>query len=446
MPNHHDILILGGTICNPNTITKTDIAINNKTITQIGNLNQHSANQTINAKNLHILPGIIDSQTHLREPDTNPAENLLTGSRAAILGGTTTIFDMPNTNPPTTTPKHLRDKLQRAKNTMLCNYAFYAGGTKNNIPILAEMEKIPACPGVKIFMGASTGSLLTDEDETIAEILKATSKTAAFHAEDQTRLIARAHKREKGKVQSHAVWRDPQTALKATRRLLHLAKKTGRRVHILHISTGGEMALLKRHKNLASVETTPQHLTLTAPECYERLGAYAQMNPPIRSAHHRQALWKALREGTVDVIGSDHAPHPREEKDKTYPNTPSGMTGAQTLLPIMLHHMNRGRLSLRRLVQLTSAAPAELFGIPKKGRIAPNYDADLTIVDLKARREITNSQIQSLCKWTPFDGMRVQGWPIGTILGGRLVMWHGELTDEPPRGQPIHFTRPPRSP
>jgi dihydroorotase len=263
-------------------------------------------------------------------------------------------------------------------------------------------------------------------------------RRAAFHSEDEFRLRERQGERIAGDARSHPVWRDEEVALRCTQRLTRLARKTGKRIHVLHITTAEEMAFLADHKDVASVEVTPHHLTLDAPACYERLGAFAQMNPPVRDAHHRAAIWHGLAQGVVDVLGSDHAPHTREEKEKPYPQSPSGMTGVQTLVPIMLDHVNAGRLSLARFVDLTSAGPARLFGIAGKGRLAVGYDADLTIVDLKRRETITNHWIGSRAGWTPYNGTSVTGWPVGTMIRGRKVMWDGDLAT-PAQGEAIRF-------
>ena len=223
----------------------------------------------------------------------------------------------------------------------------------------------------------------------------------------------------------------------ATERLLALAERTKASVHVLHVTTAEEMALLAGHRDLATVEVTPQHLTLIAPDCYERLRTFAQMNPPIRDVSHREALWKAVREGIVDVIGSDHAPHTEEEKQRPYPASPSGMPGVQTLLPVMLDHVHRGHLSLERLVDLTSAGPARVYRLAGKGRIAVGYDADLTVVDLKQSRRIDGDWLASRCGWSPFDGMAVTGWPRLAMLRGRVIMREGQLAS--PDGRPVRF-------
>src|SRR6185437_4153022 len=292
------------------------------------------------AKGLVVLPGVIDSQVHFREPGNEHKEDLETGSRAAILGGVTGVFEMPNTNPPTTTEAAIKDKLTRAKERMHCDYAFYVGATPANVGALAALERLPGVAGVKAFLGSSTGSLLLSRPDDILAALKAGSRRVAVHSEDEERLVARKALAEGGKPETHPVWRDAETARASTERVLNLARKAGRRLHVLHVTTAEEIPLLAAAKDFATAETTPQHLTLSAPECYERLGAYAQMNPPIREARHRDALWQAVGQGVIDVIGSDHAPHTREEKEKTYPDTPSGMPGVQTLVTILLDHVN----------------------------------------------------------------------------------------------------------
>jgi dihydroorotase len=345
---------------------------------------------------------------------------------------------MPNTKPLTTSAEALADKIARATNRMFCDFAFYMGGTRENAKALPELECLPGCAGTKVFMGSSTGDLLVDDDAGIDLILSQIRRRAAFHSEDEFRLRARKTEQRPGDAASHPIWRDSEAARLCTERLLKLARKHGKRVHVLHVSTADEMPLLAANKDLATVEVTPHHLTLEAPDAYERLGTRAQMNPPVRDRHHRAAIWQALRDGIVDVLGSDHAPHTLEEKAKPYPESPSGMTGVQTLVPIMLDHVNMGRLTLERLVDLTSHGPGRIFGIARKGRIATGYDADFTIVDLKQRARITNRWMESRAGWTPYDELQVTGWPKGTIIRGHRVMWEGEIRG-PAQGRPIAF-------
>jgi dihydroorotase len=346
---------------------------------------------------------------------------------------------MPNTNPTTTSAEALADKLARGHHRMHCDFAFYMGGTRENTRELPELERLPGCCGVKVFVGSSTGSLLVEDDEGLRNILKAIRRRAAFHSEDEYRLRERQDQRIAGDPRSHPVWRDETVALQCTQRLVALARETGKRVHVLHITSAREMEYLAAHKDVASVEVTPHHLTLAAPECYERLGTLAQMNPPVRDASHRAALWRGLDQGIVDVLGSDHAPHTRAEKAKPYPESPSGMTGVQTLVPLMLDHVNAGKLTLQRFVDLTSAGPNRLFGIAGKGRIAVGYDADFTIVDLKRRATITDAGVGSRAGWTPYDGVTVTGWPVGTVVRGQRVMWEGEVVT-PGRGEAMRFS------
>ncbi len=420
------------------TTVQTDLGIKNGRVEEIGTISADRGNAVLKAEHLHILPGLIDTQVHFREPGLEHKETLSAGARGAVLGGITGVFEMPNTKPLTISALDLKDKLTRAEGKMWCDYAFYIGSTPDNLPKLADLEKLPGCVGVKTFMGSSTGSLLISEDEHLEKIIQNIHKRAAFHAEDEARLIARKHivEEKPGHPELHPVWRDEQTGFIATEKLVKLARKYNKQVHVLHVSTAEEMELLKNYKDVASVETLPQYLTLTAPECYERLGTLAQMNPPIREKRHQEALWKAVNSGIVDVLGSDHAPHTLEEKRKVYPQSPSGMTGVQTIVPLMLDHVSKGRLSLHRLVELLASKPAQLFQIADRGEIKKGYEATFTIVDLKKNRKIENKWIASVSGWTPFDGMTVTGWPVMTIIRGQIVMRDDELLGKP-KGQPF---------
>jgi len=438
MADTFDVIVRGATVVNQDGEGVRDIGVTGGRIAAIGDLARATGGAVIEAKGLHVVPGVIDTQVHFREPGLTQKEDLETGSRSAVLGGVTAVFEMPNTNPTTTNAEALADKVARGRHRMHCDFAFYVGGTRENTGDLAELERLPGCCGVKVFIGSSTGSLLVEDDDGLRNILRVIRRRAAFHSEDEYRLRERKDLRIENDPRSHPVWRDEVVALQCTQRLVSLARETGRRVHVLHITTAEEMDFLRDHKDVASVEVTPHHLTLTAPECYEQLGTLAQMNPPVRDAAHRAAIWRALDQGIVDVLGSDHAPHTREEKAKPYPQSPSGMTGVQTLVPLMLDHVTAGRLSLQRFVDLTSAGPQRLFGIAHKGRIAVGYDADLTIVDLKRRETITNAKVGSRAGWTPYDGVTVTGWPVGTIVRGERVMWEGELITLG-RGEPMRF-------
>lgn len=438
MPQTCDLILKGGTVVNHDGESLRDVAISGSRIVAIGDLRSWSAGKTVDCKGLHVLPGVVDTQVHFREPGLTHKEDLETGSRSAVMGGVTGVFEMPNTNPLTIDAATFADKIKRAHHRMHCDFAFYIGGTRENTNDLPDLERAHGCAGVKVFIGSSTGTLLVEDDEGLRKILSVIRRRAAFHAEDEYRLKERMHLRVEGDPSSHPVWRDAEAAMIATRRLVTIAREFGKRVHVLHISTAQEMTYLAEHKDVASVECTPHHLTLVAPEAYRRLGAYAQMNPPVRDAAHRDGIWWGLNQGVVDVLGSDHAPHTREEKEHKYPATHSGMTGVQTLVPIMLDHVNAGRLTLQRFVDLTSAGPQRLFGISRKGRIAVGYDADFTVVDLRRSETITNKWVASKAGWTPYDGVKVTGWPVGTFVRGHQVMWQGELT-APSQGEAMTF-------
>lgn len=435
----YDLIIKGGTVVNHDGAGVRDVAVQGGRIADIGSFSADQADETIDCTGLHVLPGVIDTQVHFREPGLEHKEDLEHGARAAVMGGVTAVFEMPNTNPLTITAEAHADKISRAHHRMACDFAFFIGGTRDNADDLPELERLPGCSGVKVFMGSSTGSLLVEDDEGVAKVLANTSRRAAFHSEDEFRLNERKDLRVEGDPSSHPVWRDVTTAVQCTERLLRIARENNARIHVLHISTADEMPLLAANKDIATVEATPQHLTMSAPEAYEQLGNLAQMNPPLRDKHHTDGIWWGLNAGVVDVLGSDHAPHTLEEKEASYPASPSGMPGVQTLVPIMLDHVNAGRLSLERFVDLTSHGPGRIFQIARKGRIATGYDADFTIVDMKAKRTIQNSWIESRCGWTPFDGRQVTGWAEGTIIRGRRVMWNGEITS-PAGGEAVEFS------
>ncbi len=438
MAKTFDLVVKGGTLVNHSGIGKADIGVQDGKIARIGSIDNADAGETIDVTGLHVLPGVIDSQVHFREPGAEHKETLATGSRAAVLGGVTAVFEMPNTDPLTTNAEALADKVARGRSGMFCDFAFYVGATRENITELPDLERLEGAAGIKVFIGSSTGNLLVDDEESLSRILAVISRRAAFHSEDEARLIAREGIRRHGDPTSHTEWRDPQAALIATEQLLRLAHEHGKRVHLLHISTGEEMKLLAAHKDVASVELTPQHLTLTSDEAYASLGNKAQMNPPLRDASHQEILWWGLHQGIADVLGSDHAPHTLEEKAEPYPASHSGMPGVQTLVPIMLDHVNAGRLTLERFIDLTSHGPQRIFGIACKGRVACGYDADFTIVDLKTRRTIEDEWIASVCGWTPFAGRTVTGWPRGTIIRGRRVMWEDEIIGQS-GGEPVRF-------
>jgi dihydroorotase len=437
MPFNAELILKGGTVVNHDGVAPRDVAVSGGRIVGIGSFGKEQGGEVVDCTGLHILPGVVDSQVHLREPGAEHKEDLETGGRAAVMGGVTGVFEMPNTSPLTTSAEALADKVARATNRMYCDFAFYVGGTRDNAHQLGELELLPGCAGIKVFMGSSTGSLLVDDDKGVARVLANIRRRAAFHSEDEDRLNARKDLRVEGDPSSHYVWRDAEAARLCTERLVRLAREAHKRIHVLHVSTADEFPILAAARDVATVEVTPNHLVFTS-EDYSRLGNLLQMNPPMREPHHKEGIWAALKSGLVDVLGSDHAPHTLEEKAKPYPASPSGMPGVQTLVPVMLDCVNRGMLSIERFVDLTSHGPNRIFGMAGKGRIAEGYDADFTIVDLKKKRIITNDWIESRCKWTPHDGREVTGWPVGTYVRGRRVMWNDEIIGQA-HGQPIRF-------
>ncbi|NRA97164.1 MAG: dihydroorotase [Planctomycetes bacterium] len=435
-----DLILRGGTCVTTRGTRVADVGIRGGEVAEIGDLGQSDGDQVFDATGLHVLPGCIDPQVHFREPGFPDKEDLESGMHAAVLGGVTAVLEMPNTVPTTTSLERMEDKFRRAEGRAWCDYGFFVGASPGNAEELAELERIPGCPGVKIFMGSSTGSLLVEHDSDLARVLASGTRRCAVHAEDEERLKERrAIAEEAGHVRAHPEWRDVECALKATRRVVALAREAGRPLHILHVTTAEEITFLAGHKDVATCEVPPQHLTLAAPDCYERFGTRVQMNPPIRDVRHQEGLWRGITDHVVDCVASDHAPHLLEEKARTYPETPSGMPGVQTIIPLMLHYVNAGRMSLEHMVELTSAGPARIWGMEGKGRLEEGADADLSVVDLASTRTVTDDWIVSKCGWTPLDGMELTGWPVATIVRGNVVMRDGETVGSP-IGRPARFS------
>ena len=438
MSDNNSLIIKNGTCYIDGKLVNTDITVSGGKIKSIGkaDLNNH---KVYDAENKIVLPGIIDTQVHFREPGSTDAEDLESGSRAAVLGGVTSLFEMPNTNPPTANLVEFEKKLKAAKNRMHSNYAFYFGATPSNTDQLAQLKNVEGCCGVKLFAGSSTGNLLVDKEADIEKVISSSDRVVSIHSEDEDIIKLRKKFIRKGDVHSHHEWRNVECAMSSTRRVVKIAERYNKKIHVLHVTTKDEVDFLAMHKKNVTFETTPQHLTLYAPDCYDKLGTYAQMNPPLRTKDHYDRLWTAIKNNIVDVLGSDHAPHTKKNKQKEYPNSPSGMPGVQTIFPVMLNHVNNKKLSLNRFVQLTSANPARLFGIKNKGFIEVGNDADFTVIDLNKERVIENNWIASKCGWTPYNGMKIKGWPIMTVIRGNIVMREDELSD--PIGQPMQFNR-----
>jgi dihydroorotase len=441
-----DLIIKGATAVIPNSPQKLaeqqlDIGIANGKIVEIAHEISPTKGPVFKAQGLHVLPGLIDTQVHFREPGLTYKEDFESGSRSALHGGITAYFEMPNTKPPVTTLELLQEKYDLSKNRAHTHYAYYGGSTGTDFDQLARMEAHPNSPGIKVFMGTSTGGYLVDQDDILEIILQKTHRRLVVHSEDEPTLQARRHLvQEDPHPHTHYKWRNEESAIRSTQRILKLARKNNRKLHILHITTAEEVEILKQNKDIATFEVLPQHLTLTAPECYERLGTLAQMNPPIRDKRHQDALWKAVLDGSVTIMGSDHAPHTLEEKRKPYPESPSGIPGVQTTVPLMLNFVNQGKLPLTRFVELMAENPKRLFNIRGKGRIEIGADADLTIVDMKEERTLENKWIKSKCGYTPYDGMKLKGWPKAVVLNGEIVL-QDDVILKPAQGRAVIFEK-----
>ena len=432
-----DLIVRNGTCFIDGNLSKNDIGVQNGKITHIGDLIKEQSSNTINADGKIVFPGLMDTQVHFREPGSVDAEDLHSGSRAAIVGGITSVFEMPNTNPPTTNFEEFKKKINLGKR-MYCNHAFYFGATAENYEILEKLKNLEGCCGIKLFAGSSTGNLLVDKEEDIEKVFKYASKVVAVHSEDEEILKLRKKLIQKGDVKTHPVWRNEEVAISSTRKIVKIAKRLNKKAHILHVTTKDEVDFLSQNKGNITFEITPQHLTMYAPDCYDKLGSYAQMNPPIRDKSHYDRLWYAVRNDYNDTIGSDHAPHLKINKEKQYPDSPSGMPGVQTILPVMLNHMNDGKIKLNQIVKFLCENPVKIFGIKNKGYIKKDFDADFTIVDLNKVIEIKNDNIESKCGWSPFDGYKFKGTPIYTIIAGEIKMQDGKIIGEP-TGKPLSF-------
>ena len=437
MSDNYSLIIKNGSCYIRGKLEKIDVALVDNKIKKIGKI-EANAEKIFDASNKIVLPGIIDTQTHFREPGSTDKEDLESGSRAAVLGGITSVFEMPNTNPPTSNLVEFDKKLNLAKNRMHCNYAFYFGATPENIDQLSKLKGLKGCCGVKLFAGSSTGKLLVAKEDDIEKVISNSDRVVSIHSEDEEILNLRKKFIKEGDVHSHPEWRNVECAMSSTRRVVKIAERYNKQIHVLHVTTREEVDFLAMHKKNVTFEITPQHLTLYAPDCYDKLGTFAQMNPPIRKKEHYDRLWVAVRNSIVDVLGSDHAPHSKEDKNKKYPVSPSGMPGVQTILPIMLNHVNNEKLSLEQLIKLMCENPCKIFGIKNKGYIKEDFDADLTIIDINKEQTIKDEMIASKCGWTPFNNFTVKGFPVATIVNGKVVMSDGKVNIEG-SGQPLEF-------
>ncbi|MBI3899860.1 MAG: dihydroorotase [Gammaproteobacteria bacterium] len=428
LPPVTTLLIQNARIARPDgTTIDGDVYCNNGRIEKIDRSISTRADESIDANGLMLLPGAIDPQVHFREPGKEYKEDLASGSRAAAKGGVTSFLEMPNTDPPTTNQAALNDKLARAAGRCVVNYGFFIGATPNNLDELNRAE--PAC-GIKIFMGSSTGSLLVNRDEDLERIFANGTRLIAVHAENEARIDERKAKLgHRTDIAVHSEIRDNECARLATEKALSLSKKYRRRLHILHLSTADEVELLRRDKpTWVTAEVIPNHLVLNTAD-YATHGTLVQMNPPIRTPHDNDVLWQGLRDGVLDFIATDHAPHTLEEKAQGYPQSPSGMPGVETSLPTMLTAMKAGRCTLADVQKWMCWRAMEAYGIANKGKIIEGWDADLTLVDLTTYKPVRNDEMFTKVHWSPFDGRELTGWSVYTIVNGRVVFDHGRIRD-----------------
>jgi len=382
------------------------------------------ADEVVSARGLHLVPGVIDDQVHFREPGLTHKEDLRSGSRACAKGGITTYFEMPNTQPATTTCNLLHEKLALAATKSLVNYGFFIGATPENV---TELQAAQRTPGIKIFMGSSTGQLLVDEQAALERIFAETTLPIAAHCEDESTVRANAARfADSRNVADHSRIRDREAAVIATRRAIDLSRRHGHRFHVLHVSTSDEVELLAQRPAWVTAEACPHHLLLNI-EDYPRLGTRAQMNPSLKTAADNEALWQGLLQGHIQVIATDHAPHTLDEKDETYPKSPAGMPAVENSLALMLDQVHRGRCSLEQVVDWMSSAPAKVWSVVGKGRIEVGYDADLVLVDLAKEATILDAQQVTKSGWSAWHGCTLTGWPVRTWVMGQEVFREGML-------------------
>ncbi|MDJ0974264.1 MAG: dihydroorotase [Planctomycetota bacterium] len=436
------ILVRGGRVVSTDEVREADVLIHRGVVKAVGeDLTVPKGTPVVGAGGMLVFPGIVDSQVHFREPGNEHKEDLASGSLAAIAGGVTSFCEMPNTKPATTNPEALEDKLSRASGRCWSDHSFFLGATAENADQLGEWEGAPGCAGIKVFMGSSTGNLLVPDDETLERVLRSGSRRVAIHSEDEYRLKERYDAIEPGThVREHPNVRDVESAVKSTTRLLNLVEKTGRKIHLLHVSTAEEIALLRERDlgELVTAELTPNHLFLEAPNCYDDYGAKAAMNPPVRDKRHQDVLREALADGTIACIGSDHAPHTLEEKARPYPTCPSGIPGVQTILPLLLTAVRDGWLSLEDVVRVGCAGGALVYGMEGKGSLEPGADGDVVIVDPEIREPIRLEWLRSRAGYSPYEGWTAAGWPVVTILRGEVAYRDHQTVGEP-RGRPLRY-------
>ncbi len=433
-----DLLVQNATMILPKRVAIGDLRVVGGKIEAVapgGGLDAKDGESVIDGTGLHLLPGAIDPHVHFREPGNYDKEDLESGSRAAASGGVTSFLDMPNNSPNTTNKATLQSKIQRASNKVVTHHGFFIGATKNNLNDLQSVEGMDGLCGIKIFMGNSTGDLLVHEQKDLENIFSNTSGIIATHAEDEERLQHRIEKfKDRTDIRAHAECRDAKCAMIATKRAVSLAKDHDHRLHVVHLTSAEEANWLVKNKgDLVTTEVCTHHLSFNQ-EDVERLGPRGLVNPPIRYEEDRSTLWKRLKDGTIDCVVTDHAPHTLEAKSKGYPSAPAGMPGVETSLPLMLTHAKNGRCSFSDVVKWMCEGPARVYGIEKKGSLIEGFDGDLAIVDLERKRIVADDQTWTRVQWSPYEGMELTGWPTHTVVDGNVVHrrhHHGGVKGEP---------------
>jgi dihydroorotase len=424
----HRTLITGATCLLPTGEARVDVLIENDKILAVdppAGLRSRT-DETIRAEGLHLLPGVVDDQVHFREPGLTHKEDLHTATRACAKGGVTSFLEMPNTKPTTTTVERLHEKLALAATKCHVNYGFYIGATPDNV---RELQAATRTPGIKIFIGSSTGDLLVDEQAALERIFAETSLPICAHCEDESTVRANAARLNGGgSYADHSRIRDEAAAVIATKRATELAVRHRHRFHVLHVSTAAEVPLLKEHHNLITAEVCPHHLFFNVGD-YARLGSRVQMNPSVKTAADNAGLWQALLDGTIQVIATDHAPHTLEEKSQPYPKSPSGLPAVENSLALLLDQVNRGRCTLSQVVHWMCDAPARVWDLVGKGRIADGYDADLVLVDMNKSATIRDEEQLTKSRWSPWHGVTLTGWPVRTWVRGQTVFAEGKVDD-----------------
>jgi dihydroorotase len=411
-------LIKNAHVVLPSGVERVSVLIENAVIADIDPAAQLRVDETIDAAGLHLLPGVVDDQVHFREPGLTHKEDLATASRACAKGGVTTFLEMPNTVPPAITQVRLEEKLALASEKSLVNYGFYIGATPDNV---GELQHAQRTPGIKIFIGSSTGDLLVDEQDSLELIFAQTTLPITAHCEDETTVRANAARfAGTHDVSDHSRIRNHEAAIIATKRVIDLAFRHKHRFHVLHVSTAAETELLADHRGLITGEACPHHLLFSVDD-YARLGTLVQMNPSLKTRDDSAGLWKALADGRLQVIATDHAPHTLEEKQRPYPASPSGLPAVENSLALMLNEVHSGRCTLEQVVHWMCDSPARVWDIVGKGRIAIGYDADLVLVDLKRAHEVRNEEQVTKCGWSPWHDQKLTGWPVRTWVCGHTV-------------------------